>query len=46
MGGRQFNQDNRQADGRGKTAAPQPAPPERTGGKPDKGAKRDTERQS
>jgi hypothetical protein len=32
MGGRQANQDNRQADGRGDN--PPKAPPEKTGGKP------------
>jgi hypothetical protein len=44
MGGRQPNQDNKQADGRGKTATPQTAPPEKTGGKPEKDSKRETER--
>jgi hypothetical protein len=36
MGGRQPNQDNRQADGRNPSGERQPAPPQKTGGKPSK----------
>lgn len=40
MGGRQANQDNRQADGRNPNSERKPAPGNRTGGKPAPKSKR------
>ncbi len=40
MGGRQANQDNRQADGRSETREKKPAEPGKTGSKPQSKTKR------